>query len=197
MAIVKCYWCEAKSEKTEMIQEPNKKHYHKEKCHAAYLEDKRFKQQEREQQLELAIKIADVHGLSSYQLIPSSFYPILEDLRNDSQLFGKLKKNYKKGIPYPAIAYTYEYCRESIVTAIDKKKGEFKNKLLELRYGLAIVRNNLADAKEHAERVQRQKKVNELAKTETSSDVRDSVSLSTNKNAYIKKKDEMDISDLL
>lgn len=160
MALVKCQLCLSKEDKSLMIKE-SKGYYHEKGCHAAYLQDKEFKRIERGKKDKLAEKIAEVYELDSIQLIPSQFYPYLEDLRNDSKLFGKLGKSYKNGIPYEGISYTYEYCKEKI-REVHRTK-EFKNFQMELRYGLAIIKNNLIDARDHA--IQ-QKRIKELSNIE-------------------------------
>lgn len=189
---MKCAWCESKSDKTEMQQEPNRKYYHKKECHEAYVKDRAFKKKEAEAKLQLSLKIAEVYGLESYKLIPSSIYAHIEDIRNDSTLFGKLGKNYKAGIPYEGIAYTYEFCKDRIRDT--RNKVPFKNFMGELKYGLAIVRNNLVDAKNHAIQQKRNEKLNDI-----------SLSVNDEQEKYIseyipttsKKKDELDISDML
>jgi hypothetical protein len=148
LAKVICQWCREKDDRDIMVKD-TKGYYHTEKgCHRKFLNDKEFKRIEREKQTKLAEKIAEVYGLENIQLIPSQFYPFLEDIRNDSKLFGRLGKAYKNGIPYEGIAYTYDYCKEKIKDA--RRTKVFKNFLMELRYGLAIVKNNLVDAKDHA-----------------------------------------------
>ena len=123
------------------------KTYHKEICLFKYQKEKEFRQSEYLKRDSLVRVIAEVHKMDSYQSIPRSFYPYIEEVRNDSKLFGKLRQNYKNGIPYEALEYTYKYCKDKIEWAINNK--QFKNTTAELRYGLAIVKNNIADAKKH------------------------------------------------
>ncbi|MCR8641416.1 hypothetical protein NV379_01990 [Paenibacillus sp. N1-5-1-14] len=191
MALVICQWCRNKDEKSLMIKD-TKGYYHNGKgCYKSLLDDKEFKRIEREKQTKLAEKIAEVYELENIQLIPSQFYPYLQDIRNDSKLFGKLGKSYKNGIPYDGIAYTYDYCKDAIREAHRTK--EFKNFLMELRYGLAIVKNNLVDAKEHSIRQHKNKLLTDHSIKQVES--RD-MSLDTGVE-YKKRKDMNDISNLL
>ncbi|MNX90085.1 hypothetical protein D3C86_1221190 [compost metagenome] len=123
-----------------MIRE-DKRYYHKVFCHEKYLQDKEFKQLEREQMDDLVSTIIKVHKLQGRASIPHTFYPFVQDIRNDSQLFGRMDKRYKQGVTYKVIEDTYEYCSDKIEWARGNK--EFKNILSELKYCLAIVRNNI------------------------------------------------------
>lgn len=192
---VKCQICSESDVKLKMIQETNKKYYHALNCHNIYLKDKEYKQKESEAKLRLSKKIAEVYELETYKLIPSSFYPYIEDLRNDSELFGRMGKNYKQGIPYDGIAYAYEYCRTKILDSKARKQGsndDFNNFLAELKYGLAIVKNNLADAKNEFDRKQQSKKVNY-------ENIKSIADISSSDYHYVspKRKDELNISHLL
>lgn len=191
MAKVICQLCRESDVKNLMIKE-SKGYYHIDKgCHAAYVTEKEFKRVEREKQKKLAEKIAEVYGLDTIQLIPSQLYLRIEDIRNDSTLFGKLGKNYKKGIPYEGIAYTYEYCKEKIRDAKKNPNLNFKNLLSEMIYGLAIVRNNLADARNDSIRKHNSEK--SLARVKDESEV----VISTKEVKYVKRIDENDVSDFL
>lgn len=192
MAVVKCQICGLKSDKLLMVQESDKKYYHAENCHSSYVTKKAFKKKEAEAKLQLSLKIAEVYELESYKLIPSSIYAHIEDIRNDSTLFGKLGKNYKAGIPYEGIAYTYEFCKDRIRDS--RRRVEFKNFMAELKYGLVIVRNNLVDAKNHAIQQKRNEKLNEIVIVENDDNYITSVTPVFNTE---KKKDELDISDML
>jgi hypothetical protein len=194
LAQVICQWCREKDDRDIMVKD-TKGYYHVEKCSAAHLADKEFKRTEREKQTKLAEKIAEVYGLENIQLIPSQFYPFLEDLRNDSKLFGRLGKSYKNGIPYEGIAYTYDYCKEKISSArdyINQKDGGFKNFLAELKYGLAIIKNNLADAKEHS--IRHYKRKDEQEKSQQQTETND---MTVEVESNYKKKKKGDISNLL
>lgn len=192
MAVVKCQICGLKEDKSLMTQDKNKKYYHTENCYDKYLTDRAYKQKEAASKLQLSHKIAEVYELESYKLIPSSIYTYIEDIRNDSTLFGKLGKNYKAGIPYEGIAYTYEFCKDRIRDS--RNKVLFKNFMGELKYGLAIIRNNLVDAKNHAIQQKRNEKIKDI-----------SLNVNDEQEKYIseyiptttKKKDELDISDML
>lgn len=160
-------------------------------CEWQYFKDKEDRRIEEEKKDKLSFKIAEVYGLDNIQLIPNQIWPFIQDIRNDSKLFGKLGKNYKKGIPYEGIALTFEYCKEKIKEAHRIK--EFKDFQMELRYGLAIVKNNLVDAKNEYEMLHRQQKSLDIKKSI------EFISTETEEESpkYIKNENEDDISDLL
>lgn len=185
---VTCKWCKEKGSKDEMY-ELKKSHYIHFNCYDAYLEDKEFKAKEAEAQKNLMITIADIYGLDSYTQIPHSFYPYLADIRNGNVLFGKYGKQYKQGASYQWIEYTYDYCREDIKKIHEIKKGDFKNFMAELKYGLAIVRNNLVDAKN--------KFVAEKNKKEKAEREKQLISDYSEEVTYKKKDDTVDMSDFL
>jgi hypothetical protein len=141
---VKCAWCERKDSKELMKQESNKKYYHSNECYSSYLREKDFKQKERIELDHLTDTIVQVHKLKFRGSIPSSFYPYINDLRNDSVLFGKMQKRYKEGISYSLLADTYLFCTEKIAWA--KANKQFNNTLSELKYCLAIVKNNIENS---------------------------------------------------
>lgn len=188
---VKCGFCGIKSEKPLMIQDVNKKYYHKSSCYDEFLAEKDFKRKEFEKKVKLSETIAEVYELDNIQMIPHQIYPYLEDLRNDSKMFGRLGKSYKNGIKYEAIALTYLYCKD-VIREVHRTK-EFKNFLMELRYGLAVIKNNLVDCKNDFETKQRLKKSLEITKSF------EFISIEVDEEVEIKyvKNDEDDISDLL
>lgn len=185
-------------DKDAMAKVNNRRFIHPEKCLNEYEENekkeeekKKYIQKEREARHKLILKIAEIYELESYKLIPSNFHPYIEDMRNDSTLFGKLGKKYKQGIPYSGIEYTYEYCREKIHYA--KKTKTFRTFMDELKYGLAIVRNNLVDAKKYSVLKRRE---DALREESTTKDMSLSPQVSY-KEIQKTKKDELDISDML
>jgi len=188
---VKCQWCEIKDEKEKMVKEHSKGYIHIE-CLPKYIKDKEMKQKEREKKDKLAAKIAEVYELESIQLIPHQIWPYIEDIRNDSNLFGKLGKNYKAGIPYEGIALTFEYCKEKIREV--RRTKEFKNFQMEIRYGLAIIKNNIVDAKNDYEyKIRIQKSLDEAKSIEHVSGIEQA----SQELKYIKYEDEDDITKFL
>lgn len=151
---VKCRWCKQKAEKETMIkveQGKSNMYYHPD-CYKEYEKDKAFKEKERKELDELYETIKRIHG---FEVIPSSFFADINALRNGDVLYGRIKKQYKKGVSYKWMNYTYLYCEDQIKWCIKNKRDKFKNKrgeyepLYELRYCLGIVRNNLEKAKKH------------------------------------------------
>jgi hypothetical protein len=190
---VKCGLCEIKSDKPLMIQDINKKYYHREYCHDKYLVDKEFRRIEASKKLAMSLVIARVYGLSSYKLIPPAIYPHIEDIRNDSELFGRLGKNYKNGIKYEGIAYTYEFVRDKIQEA-DRTKV-FKNEMDRFKYGLTIVRNNLGNAKSHFELSQMSKETSKIKMNNIDNEVKENID--NEEVVYKSKKTINDISKYL
>lgn len=151
---VKCRWCKQKAEKETMIkveQGKSNMYYHPD-CYKEYEKDKAFKEKERKELDELYETIKRIHG---FEVIPSSFFADINALRNGDVLYGRIKKQYKKGVSYKWLNYTYLFCEDTIKWCIKNKKDKFINKrgeyepLYELRYCLGIVRNNIEKAKMH------------------------------------------------
>lgn len=142
--LVICQWCREKSEREEMLFEQQgraKKYYHVE-CHAKYLEEKEEKQLEVQRLDRLVQVIKSIHNIKD---VPKGLYPFIQDLRNGTIRFrGPVLKKSKKGIPYEVIEESYRMSADSI--AWSKRSKDFKNTMAELKYGLAIVSNNINDA---------------------------------------------------
>ncbi len=139
-----CQYCRNKSERDEMLfeqQGKSKKYYHVE-CYAKYLVEREEKQKEVQRLDELMQVIKGIHGIDD---IPKGFYPFIQDLRNGTIRFrGPVLKKYKEGVPYEVIEEAYRMSESSI--AWSKQNKSFKNTMAELKYGLAIVSNNVNDA---------------------------------------------------
>jgi hypothetical protein len=154
---VKCQVCGKKNEKSEMKKittgkkTKTNKYYHP-SCHQKHLKEKEFKQQEWQELDDLCELIKSIHGIES---IPKQLFPDLQALRNGDVLYGKVKKKYKNGVKFRGIFLTYQYCADQI--RYWKNKKEFKNTLSELRYGLAIVRNSVDDARNDYRKKQKAK----------------------------------------
>lgn len=142
--LVGCQWCKEKSEREEMLfeqQGKSKKYYHVE-CYAKYLVDKEEKQLEVQRLDQLVQVIKNIHSIKD---IPKGFYPFIQDLRNGTIRFrGPVLRKSKEGIPYEVIEEAYRMSADSI--AWSKRSKDFKNTMAELKYGLAIVSNNINDA---------------------------------------------------
>lgn len=194
---VKCAWCETQEDDREKVvkSEYNNRYFHIDMCYNKHVAEVEFKKKERVSREKLIETIVEIHGLDSHQMIPTSFYPFIEEVRNDSQLFGKLKRNYKNGIKYEALDYTYKFCKEKIEWA--KGNKEFKNALSELKYGLAIVKNNVADAQKHYTDQKRREKMREENLSETKEIVNYHSDTQENVSVKKKKRDNLDISHLL
>ncbi|WP_440110057.1 hypothetical protein [Paenibacillus sp. QZ-Y1] len=138
----------------------DKRYYHVEYCHGKYLKDKEFKAKERLEMDQLANTIARIHKLKTVSTIPNTFYPYIQELRNDSVLFGRVSKRYKQGITYQTIENTYTYCSEKIEWA--KGNKEFKNLMSELKYCFAIVKNNIENCLRDESKSAKQKAETEI-----------------------------------
>lgn len=138
--MVKCAHCEERGNKNEMIQERNKRYYHKEDCHKKYLEQIEFAKTERKLYYELIAKIGEIHNIEHTQFIPSTFHTYLYKIRNE-------KCNVREEFIqfYPDLIKCYEYCREKIINA--KNARESKGIDDELKYGLTIAINHMINMK--------------------------------------------------
>lgn len=152
---VKCQVCEQRDNQNLMIQEENKKYYHKEKCYDIYLKQKAFKERERKEKDELIKEIMKIHNISSSKLIPKIFFMKIEEIRNDSDLLTRKNMASKKGIKYSGILYTYRYCSEKIKKALHDKADQ--PLLNQMNYCLGIVKSNIVDAARHFKKMQKQK----------------------------------------
>lgn len=150
------------------------KYYHH-NCYEYYLKEQEFKEQERLKLDELCETIKVIHNI---EIIPKQIFSDIQALRNGDVLYGKVKKQYKNGLKYEAIKITYEYCAEQI--RYWKNKKEFKNVQSELRYGLAIVRNSVEDAKRDYRERQKSK--------EGKQEVKNHMSIMRDVNTELKKK---------
>lgn len=158
--LLKCPICEQHGHKANMIYEVDKRYYHKEYCHDKWERDRAFKQKEKEEMDSLIITIVKLHKLNSVATFPRTFYPFIQELRNDSVLFGKIERRYKEGITYKTIEDTYLYCSEKIEWARGNK--EFKNIMSELKYCFAIVRNNIENYFKDGKKLSKQKVETEI-----------------------------------
>jgi hypothetical protein len=166
MKSFKCQVCGHKKEEDLMevvtivsptTQKKRNLRYCKDDCYDSYLKEREFKRIEREELDYLTDVILKVHGI---EVIPKQFFPHLQDIRNGSILFGKIKRKQKKGYSYKVIAETYKHVEESIDWA--KKTKTFNDTMSELKYGLAIVCNNLSLVRDKLIEHERQQKVIEI-----------------------------------
>lgn len=130
--------------------------YHTEKCYEEYLKDKKIKEQESKELDELVEVIKQIHDIEK---IPKQFYPYLQDLRNGTELFGRIgQKKSKEGYRYKTIAETYLQCSDKIEWA--KLNKNFKDTLSMLKYTYAIITNNIDQVKKQMDRVEENKMTN-------------------------------------
>ncbi|MCM3273968.1 hypothetical protein [Paenibacillus elgii] len=166
----------------------NNIYFHEGKCLNEYIEHKMFLEKEKEQKNELYYKLLKIHGIEKTVDIPPLFYMKIEEIRNDSGLLGKVNKKYKCGVPYNALSYTYDFCKKKIEDAL--LNMTFETKLGEMYYCLSIVRNSLIDAYNHKLKLMKQENLQNKI-------IEKDMSLDYEFTASKKKKDEMDISELL
>lgn len=154
-----CRWCREKDTDDKMtIVKVGKQNYryHTEKCYEEYLKDKKFKEQESKELDELVETIKKVHDIEK---IPRQFYPYLQDLRNGTELFGRIgQKKSKEGYRYKTIAETYLQCSDKIEWA--KLNKNFKDTLSMLKYTYAIITNNIDQVKKQMDRAEENKMTN-------------------------------------
>lgn len=178
-----------------MIREEDKRYYHLEYCHTKWKRDRAFKLKEREEMDSLVSTIVRLHKLQSVATFPRTFYPFIQELRNDSVLFGKIERRYKEGLTYKTIEDTYLYCADKIEWA--KGNKEFKNVMSELRYCFAIVKNNIENYFRDGKKLSKQKAETELltSHVESMRDVNQVIIAAQNK-AVQNNKEKIDITSL-
>lgn len=191
--LLKCQVCKEKSKQDQMEVEEKinsksgkvtRKYYHKGECWDSFLKDKAFKENEKKEQDYLWEVFEKVYGFP----IPAKLIPYLQDLRNGSILFGKMKKRSKQGYPYSIIAATYLDCEDKIEWA--NKNKTFVDDMAKCKYGLAIIGNNIAGVKERIEiKAMQEKEIERSAEQEIRS-------INTNLNSVYSKKKRVDVSDL-
>ncbi|ALS22143.1 hypothetical protein [Paenibacillus naphthalenovorans] len=183
--VTKCRSCLVKDQ-SEKVKVDNM-YFHDGECLDKYRKHKQFLEKEKQQKDELFYKLLKIHNIEKTIEIPPLFYMKIEEIRNDSGLLGKVDKRYKEGVPYNAISYTYDYCKKNIENVL--LNMNFENKLGEMYYCLAIVRNNIVDAYNHKLNQMKQEKIQKEVVTQDMS-----LDYETPKRI---RKDEMDISDIL
>jgi hypothetical protein len=192
----KCKWCGEKDYDNQMVivqKGKQKIRYHKLNCYPAYLRDQEFKEKERKEKAELYETIMRIHNI---EIIPPSFFPFIEDIRNGNILFGKIgSKRYKAGYPYHLIKATYERMEEEILKW--KQIKGFKRKIDEMKYALAIVKNYLPDVEEQLEIEKQQQKREEKSRQEVIEDFQEREYFEEIQVAKKDEDDEMDISAFL
>jgi hypothetical protein len=195
--IVKCAWCKEKNDKTEMFCEEKetgkfnkngtekkiRKYFHQD-CYDLYKKDKEVKKIEAEKWDNLYQFLLKLHSLD---VLDARMIEKLQDLRNGTiKIHNKKIRRYKQGVTYELMLQTYEY----IIKRIDYVllHNSFKTKWNEFSYVFGMIINNINEVKMMNERNKiashNNKKVTESDNVEI-----------TFKNR--KKKDELDISDLL
>lgn len=212
-AKVKCQYCEEKSPKDEMhceakptgqfnkngSEKMQRKYWHHD-CFEKELKDREFKEKEQAELDELNATLIRIHNIKGFKdedpKIPSTFFPFLQEIRNGTILFGQRVKKYKQGIRYKYINYTYLFCEENIEYA--RRTKEFKDLMAELRYCLAIVKNNIEDAARDLKRKNKQRERNKkIMEQKIEADTRKSSYEEINTSVETTNKDELDISDFL
>ncbi|MDF2503879.1 hypothetical protein [Clostridium sp.] len=159
------------------------------KCVDMYDKEIQKKQKEKEIREELFTLIMQIHNQT---YLPNYFYVLIGDLTNGTvRQKGVLidKKNEKKGITWEDILNGYKYSEKTIRSLLDRKK-DFNDITSELKYCLAIVKNNLPKAKQY---FKQKKKIEKESKI-----VVDDIYINNDENHEYKKKDfKNDISKLL
>lgn len=190
--LVKCRICEKQSRQADMkvVKKSTNEYYHEGECWDKYLEKKAFNEKENKEMDYLWDVFEKVYGFP----VPSRFVHEIQDLRNGTMRYGKVRRKYKQGYSFTLIAETYLECAESIEWA--KKTKNFKDLLSECRYGLAIISNNIVNVRDKMERKARQRE--EIQESVAEMTMSDTTHLTTNVNYNKnKQKKRVDISDLL
>jgi len=190
----KCKICSVTDVEDVLIKEADGRFYHVNECHKAYLAKRKETDEEQEYKMKLALLLAKLYNLESYKFIPNYYWIRVEKLRNEYTEANELGRTYKSGLPFKALYMTYDYCFNIAKITYDVLFDSFKG---QLNYDLAIVQNNLVEARNYyAEKSRQERKVEKVVQQQSS---QHAVDLSKLKQAlnYKRKKDERDISRFL
>jgi hypothetical protein len=192
MAVVKCGKCLVKDEKTLMTKAENKKFYHTDICYDSYLADCEFIKDDYKKWCDLYEYLKVLHDVPD---LPPRNTARLQNLRNGLDFKnGKKYQRYKMGAEYDLMKESYVMIEDKIrwfmSSILDK---ENKTKAEEINSCITMMTNGLTDAWK-----ERQRKIKQdlLLYKELTKSVE--VDMSIEKPIkVVKKKDELDISDML
>jgi hypothetical protein len=194
--IVKCVWCKEKNDKTEMFCEEKptgkfnkngtekkiRKYFHH-NCYKLYKKDKEVKRIEAEKLDKLYQHLLKLHSL---EVLDGRMIEKIQDLRNGTvKIHNKKIAKYKQGVPYDLMLETYEHITKRIDLVL--LHTSFQTKWNEFSYIFGMVINNINEVKMMNRRKHLQE--NEYKKSFEIEEI--------NVNNHKKKKDELDISNLL
>lgn len=185
--------CEIVTKVSETTGKSKNFYYHKGECWEQYQKQTSFIENEMKEKDELNEMIKGIHCVK-FQL-PPRMWELLQDLRNGTNRYQKFfKKKYKKGIPYSVLTEAYRMSKDSIEWARLNRK--FRTTEEEMRYCLKIVQGRIEDA---YKKIKRTQQVEEFSKAKEHGVVSDIIEdmLDTREIKTIKKKDELDFSDIL
>lgn len=183
MARVKCVFCEEYDDKVIMTN-LKKRYIHKE-CLIEYEKDIIFKEREKKELDRLIDYIKEVHNI---KVVPNTFYPFIQDLRNGNNRRGRIigEKKFKKGYEYNVIRYTYRKHKGNIEWAIRNKS--FNGSFAMLKYTIAIITDKISI-------VERAYSKSKVAKKREEETIRSNKE--TKEYRYTRSQNKNDISDIL
>lgn len=187
----KCKLCNTEIQKNDEIiyidetyKKPRKIKVCSQKCCEEYANKVKLKLKEKEDYKKLCEYIMQIH---KQDFLPDYFYILLTDLRNGTiRQKGIIVNKKKEGVSWEDILNAYKYCEKDILHILDVKK-DFGSFINELKYCLAIVKNNMINAKKYFN----QKEINDNL------DKNVNVENINNKYTYKKKEFKNDISNIL
>lgn len=175
---VKCQQCETKEYYNEetmtfIVHETasgrkTRKYFHNE-CLIKYNEKQDFLDKEQEGLDRLVKVVGGIHDVPKnkegiYQ-IPRQWFPMIQDLRNGTNRYTRgFKKKYKKGVGWDVLIEAYKLSKDGIQWS--KMTKQFKDTMIEMKYGLAIVVNKIPDALKKKERDNHMEKLNKIREQE-------------------------------
>ena len=183
MRKVICVFCKEQDDRDIMTK--LKTRYIHYECLEKYKEEAKFKEREKKELDRLVEYIKEVHNI---KIVPNTFFPFLQDLRNGNTRRGQIvgEKKYKEGYEYNVIRYTYRRYKDNVKWAIKNKS--FEGTFNMLKYTLAIVSDKIA-------KVEQAYKRSDVAKKREDSFIQNDKRIKEYK--YIKNKSKKDISDIL
>ena len=183
MRDVKCVFCN-KYDNRDIMTNLKKRYIHYE-CLEKHKKDAEFKKREKKELDRLVDYIKEVHHI---KMVPSTFYPFINDLRNGNTRRGKIvgEVKFKKGYEYNVIRYTYRRYKGNVEWAIRNKS--FKGTMSMLKYTMAIVVDKINSVNNDYQK-------SKVAKKREESFIQNDKRVKEYK--YTKNKDKNDISDIL
>lgn len=195
---VKCQQCmKMEPDRDKVIKSDKGKFFHVGECYDKHLKHQEFLESERKKLDELYEYIKKLHGIpdEQAQYVLKGVMWRIQELRNGNDVFkGKVEKKYKMGVEYDLLLGAYKLKEKDILWFIGQiLDGSVTTK--DVSACLSIALKGLSEAWRQRE----QKRKREEEKERLSSVSKKAINYHSEPTTYssTKKKDDLDISDLL